>query len=134
MRLTEATSRILGLCKMGGGSKTGKTLQSINAISIQRKIPEYKTLLLKSQITLKMKRKKQNRILLEEASEVLEELQIVNHPEKLKNVHIILENKDESALQLTLTMRNGKVLKTYDTHESPYEMSDRNQSTSGLIN
>jgi len=90
--------------------------------------------LIKSQIISKMKRKKQNRILLKEASEVLEELQIVNHPEKLKNVHIILENKDESALQLTLTMKNDKVLKTYDTHESPYEMSDRNQSTSGLIN
>ena len=81
-----------------------------------------------------MKRKKQNRILLEEASEILEQLQIVNHPEKLKSVHIILENKDESALQLTLEMKSGEVRKTYDTHESPYEMSDRNQSTSGLIN
>ena len=81
-----------------------------------------------------MKRKKQNRILLEEASEILEELQMVNHPEKLRNVHIILENKDESAIQLTLAMKNGKIRKTYDTHESPYEMSDRNQPTSGLIN
>ncbi len=81
-----------------------------------------------------MKRKKQNRTLLEEASKVLEELQIVNHPEKLKNVHIILEVEDESAIQLTFTMKNGIVKKTYDTHESPYEMSDSDQSTSGLIN
>ena len=81
-----------------------------------------------------MKRKKQNRTLLEEASKVLEELQIVNHPEKLKNVHIILEVEDESAIQLNFTMTNGIVKKTYATHESPYVMADSDQSTSGLIN
>ena len=81
-----------------------------------------------------MKRKKQNRVLLEEASKVLEELQLVNHPEKLKYVHIVLELADESALELCIGIKKGEIERTYEMHDSPYEMSDRDQPTSGLIN
>jgi hypothetical protein len=83
-----------------------------------------------------MKRKKQNKKLLENASEVISHF--ADNPylveDKLKEIHIILEAEDESALQLVLVMKEGKVQRHYETHESPYEMSDRDQSTSGLIN
>ena len=83
-----------------------------------------------------MKRKKQNKRLLKDASEVISHF--ADNPYllegKLKNIHIVLEDKDESALQLILSMKGGKVQRHYETHDSPYEMSDSNQPTSGLIN
>ena len=82
-----------------------------------------------------MKRKKQNKRLLEDASEVIQyfrdHLYLLDG--KLKTIHIVLEEEDESNLHFSLTMKEGKVQRDYDTHESPYENSD-SSSPSDLLN
>ena len=82
-----------------------------------------------------MKRKKQNKRLLKDASEVIQHF--IDHPYlldgKLKTIHIVLEEEDESNLHFSLTMKEGKVQREYDTHESPYENSD-SSSPSDLLN
>ena len=82
-----------------------------------------------------MKRKKQNKRLLKDTSEVIQHF--IDHPYlldgKLKKIHIILEEEDESNLHFALTMKEGKVQREYDTHESPYESSD-SSSPSDLLN
>ena len=73
-----------------------------------------------------MKRKKQNKRLLKDASEVIQHF--IDHPYlldgKLKKIHIILEEEDESNLHFALTMKEGKVQRDYEIQESPYESSD----------
>ena len=82
-----------------------------------------------------MKTKKQNKRLLKDASEVIQHF--IDHPYlldgKLKTIHIVLEEEDESNLHFSLTMKEGKVQRDYDTHESPYENSD-SSSPSDLLN
>ena len=88
-----------------------------------------------------MKRKKQNKRLLKDASEVIQHF--VDHPYlldgKLKKIHIVLEEEyihcevSKSRLHFSLTMKEGKVQREYDTHESPYEMPD-SSSPSDLLN
>ena len=88
-----------------------------------------------------MKRKKQNKRLLKDASEVIQHF--IDHPYlldgKLKKIHIILEEEyihcevSKSKLNFYLTMKEGKVQREYDTHESPYEMPD-SSSPSDLLN
>ena len=82
-----------------------------------------------------MKSKKQNKRLLKDASEVIQHL--IDHPYlldgKLKTIHIVLEEEDESNLHFSLTMKEGKVQRDYDTQESPYENSD-SSSPSNLLN
>ena len=82
-----------------------------------------------------MKRKKQNKRLLKDASEVIQHF--IDHlyllDGKLKTIHIVLEEEDESNLHFSLTMKEGKVQRDYDTHESPYENSD-SSSPSDLLN
>ena len=73
-----------------------------------------------------MKRKKQNKRLLKDASEVIQHF--IDHPYlldgKLKTIHIVLEEEDESNLHFALTMKEGKVQRDYEIQESPYESSD----------
>jgi len=82
-----------------------------------------------------MKRKKQNKRLLEDASEVIQyfrdHLYLLDG--KLKTIHIVLEEKDESNLHFALTMKEGKVQREYETHESPYEIPD-SSSPPNLLN
>ena len=82
-----------------------------------------------------MKTKKQNKRLLKDASEVIQHF--VDHPYlldgKLKTIHIVLEEEDESNLHFALTMKEGKVQRDYEIQESPYENSD-SSSPSDLLN
>ena len=88
-----------------------------------------------------MKRKKQNKRLLKDASEVIQHF--IDHPYlldgRMKKIHIILEEEyihcevSKSKLNFYLTMKEGKVQREYDTHESPYEMPD-SSSPSDLLN
>ena len=82
-----------------------------------------------------MKTKKQNKRLLKDASEVIQHLRdhLYLLDGKLKTIHIVLEEEDESNLHFALTMKEGKVQREYDTHESPYEMPD-SSSPSDLLN
>ena len=82
-----------------------------------------------------MKRKKQNKRLLKDASEVIQHLRdhLYLLDGKLKTIHIVLEEEDESNLHFALTMKEGKVQREYDTQESPYENSD-SSSPSDLLN
>ena len=88
-----------------------------------------------------MKRKKQNKRLLKDASEVIQHF--IDHPYlldgRMKKIHIILEEEyihcevSKSKLNFYLTMKEGKVQREYETHESPYEMPD-SSSPSDLLN
>ena len=82
-----------------------------------------------------MKRKKQNKRLLKDSSEVIQHF--IDHPYlldgKLKKIHIILEEEDESNLHFALTMKEGKVQRDYEIQESPYESSD-SSFPSNLLN
>ena len=88
-----------------------------------------------------MKRKKQNKRLLKDASEVIQHF--IDPPYlldgKLKNIHIILEEEyihcevSKSKLNFYLTMKEGKVQRDYEIQESPYENSD-SSSPSDLLN
>ena len=82
-----------------------------------------------------MKRKKHNKRILKDASEVIQHF--IDHPYlldgKLKTIHIVLEDEDESNLHFALTMKEGKVQRDYEIQESPYENSD-SSSPSNLLN
>ena len=88
-----------------------------------------------------MKRKKHNKRLLKDASEVIQHF--VDHPYlldgKLKKIHIVLEEDylhyevSKSRLHFSLTMKEGKVQRDYEIQESPYENSD-SSSPSNLLN
>ena len=82
-----------------------------------------------------MNTKNQNKRLLKDAAEVIQHLRdhLYLLDGKLKTIHIVLEEEDESNLHFSLTMKEGKVQREYDTHESPYENSDRS-SPSDLLN
>ena len=89
-----------------------------------------------------MKRKKQNKRLLKDASEVIQHF--VDHPYlldgKLKKIHIILEEEyihcevSKSKLNFYLTMKEGKVQRDYEIQESPYDEVSDSSSPSNLIN
>ena len=88
-----------------------------------------------------MKRKKQNKRLLNAASEVIQHF--VDYPYlldgKLKTIHLVLEEEyihcecSKSRLHFSLTMKEGKVQRDYEIQESPYENSD-SSSPSDLLN
>ena len=88
-----------------------------------------------------MKRKKQNKRLLKDASEVIQHF--IDYPYlldgKLKKIHIILEEEythcevSKSKLNFYLTMKEGKVQRDYEIQESPYENSD-SSSPSDFLN
>ena len=83
-----------------------------------------------------MKRKKQNKRLLKDASEVIQHF--IDHPylldDKLKTIHIVLEEEDESNLHFALTMKEGKVQRDYEIQESPYDEVSDSSSPSNLLN
>ena len=88
-----------------------------------------------------MKRKKHNKRILKDASEVIQHF--VDHPYlldgRMKKIHIILEEEyihcevSKSKLNFYLTMKEGKVQRDYEIQESPYENSD-SSSPSDLLN
>ena len=88
-----------------------------------------------------MKRKKQNKRLLKDASEVIQHLRdhLYLLDGKLKTIHIVLEEEyihcevSKSKLNFYLTMKEGKVQRDYEIQESPYENSD-SSSPSDLLN
>ena len=92
-----------------------------------------------------MKRKKQNKRLLKDASEVIQHF--IDHPYlldgRMKKIHIILEEEyihcevSKSKLNFYLTMKEGKVQRDYEIQESPYENSEKasdSSSPSDLLN
>ena len=83
-----------------------------------------------------MKTKKQNKRLLKDASEVIQHF--IDHPYlldgKLKTIHIVLEEEDESNLHFALTMKEGKVQRDYEIQESPYDEVSDSSSPSNLLN
>ena len=83
-----------------------------------------------------MKTKKQNKRLLKDASEVIQHLRdhLYLLDGKLKTIHIVLEEEDESNLHFSLTMKEGKVQRDYDTQESPYDEVSDSSSPSDLLN
>ena len=89
-----------------------------------------------------MKRKKQNKRLLKDASEVIQHF--IDHPYlldgRMKKIHIILEEEyihcevSKSKLNFYLTMKEGKVQRDYEIQESPYDEVSDSSSPSNLIN
>ena len=89
-----------------------------------------------------MKRKKHNKRILKDASEVIQHF--VDHPYlldgKLKKIHIVLEEEyihcevSKSKLNFYLTMKEGKVQRDYEIQESPYDEVSDSSSPSNLIN
>ena len=89
-----------------------------------------------------MKRKKQNKRLLKDASEVIQHF--IDHPYlldgKLKKIHIVLEEEyihcevSKSKLNFYLTMKEGKVQRDYEIQESPYDEVSDSSSPSDLLN
>ena len=89
-----------------------------------------------------MKRKKQNKRLLKDASEVIQHF--IDHPYlldgKLKKIHIILEEEyihcevSKSKLNFYLTMKEGKVQRDYEIQESPYDEVSDSSSPSDFLN
>ena len=83
-----------------------------------------------------MKTKKQNKRLLKDASEVIQHLRdhLYLLDGKLKTIHIVLEEEDESNLHFSLTMKEGKVQRDYEIQESPYDEVSDSSSPSNLLN
>ena len=89
-----------------------------------------------------MKRKKQNKRLLKDASEVIQHF--IDHPYlldgRMKKIHIILEEEyihcevSKSKLNFYLTMKEGKVQRDYEIQESPYDEVSDSSSPSDLLN
>ena len=89
-----------------------------------------------------MKRKKQNKRLLKDASEVIQHLRdhLYLLDGRMKKIHIILEEEyihcevSKSKLNFYLTMKEGKVQRDYEIQESPYDEVSDSSSPSDLLN
>ena len=89
-----------------------------------------------------MKRKKQNKRLLKDASEVIQHF--IDHPYlldgRMKKIHIILEEEyihcevSKSKLNFYLTMKEGKDQRDNEIQESPYDEVSDSSSPSDFIN
>ena len=89
-----------------------------------------------------MKRKKQNKKLLKDASEVIQHLRdhLYLLDGKLKTIHIVLEEEyihcevSKSKLHFSLVMKEGKVQRDYEIQESPYDEVSDSSSPSDFLN